>query len=324
MEERQKDLVRKYLRPVNDTVWSGRKSGEPGDDYWFQRVTHLNLEDLNILSERDIVLIGYKCDEGVSRNQGRTGAKEGPDVIRSAFGRLACHKNDHFNLLDLGNITIHQEMEDGQELLSFLTHKILKKNSVVINLGGGHDIAYGSGMGFYEFANDRNVGIINIDAHLDIRKLTDRGNSGTPFFQLAKERLVSGNKFNYLAIGIQKQSNSNALFQAAEDYGVKYTLEDEVYNNLSVVKDYIIEFISNIDDVYLTIDMDVFNVSYAPGVSATNPMGLDPRTFFKIFQLILNSNKVRLLDIAELNPKYDIDNRTAKLAARILYEFLDK
>lgn len=324
MEERKEDLIRKFLRPVGDNVWSGRKSGNVQDEYWFQKFTYLKVEDLTILNDKDFVLTGYKCDEGVRRNQGRVGAKEGPDEIRSAFGRLAYHGTGQNNLLDLGNIIIHQEMEEGQELLAYLTTQILTRNAIAINLGGGHDIAYGSGMGMFEFAMDRKVGIINIDAHFDLRNIQGKGNSGTPFFQLAEIRKTSGQNFNYLAIGIQKQSNSKALFQVAEDFGARYILDEEIHTDFNAVEESIVEFTSSVDVVNLTIDMDVFNVAHAPGVSAINPMGLEPRTFFKIFRLITNSKKVKLMDIAELNPKYDIDNRTAKLAARILYEFLNK
>src|SRR5690606_33054812 len=72
--------------------------------------------------------------------------------------------------------------------------------------------------------------------------------------------------------------------------------------------------------LYVTIDMDVFAAAYAPGVSATAYNGIRPDSlFFGCLEKIIATGKLSSLDIAELNPTMDIDGRTAKLAATIIF-----
>ena len=71
--------------------------------------------------------------------------------------------------------------------------------------------------------------------------------------------------------------------------------------------------------LYLTVDMDVFDMRDAPGVSAPAIAGVDKHFMLKIFRMVMSSGKIAAFDIAETNPKYDSDNRTAKLAAYLLF-----
>jgi len=69
--------------------------------------------------------------------------------------------------------------------------------------------------------------------------------------------------------------------------------------------------------------MDAFNVAYAPGVSAVNIQGLAPdRVFLSLIHRIVATGKLLSFDIAEVNPTYDIDGRTAKLAAFLAYDII--
>jgi len=74
----------------------------------------------------------------------------------------------------------------------------------------------------------------------------------------------------------------------------------------------------------VTIDLDGFSSAYAPGVSASSPMGFSPEVVLESLELIFASKKMISIDIAEMNPKYDIDNRTAKLAASLVHFVLEK
>ena len=89
--------------------------------------------------------------------------------------------------------------------------------------------------------------------------------------------------------------------------------------NASMVVRKLLDFISNVDHVYVTIDLDGFSSAYAPGVSAPSPMGFCPKIVLVSLELILNAKKLISMDIAEMNPKYDIDHQTAKLAASLIH-----
>ena len=128
--------------------------------------------------------------------------------------------------------------------------------------------------------------------------------------------------FNYLAVGIQELGNTKALFNRADDMKVDYILADEIHANFNRVLDEIKIYIEQFENIYITLDMDVFDVAYAPGVSATTINGLTPFQVKYILKLLKKSNKVKIFDIVEVNPTFDRDNQTSKLAAHMIYEVL--
>src|SRR5690606_530807 len=84
-------------------------------------------------------------------------------------------------------------------------------------------------------------------------------------------------------------------------------------------------FVAHVQHLYLTLDLDVFAAAYAPGVSATTALGLVPdQTFFNCLDTVLDSGKLLGIDIAELNPTFDIDQRTAKLGAALIHYLVDR
>lgn len=99
--------------------------------------------------------------------------------------------------------------------------------------------------------------------------------------------------------------------------------EDFHLGNKDRILESIDAFLAQVDQLYLTIDLDVFAAPYAPGVSAVAFCGIVPDHFFwLVLRRILQSPKLISIDIAELNPHLDIDMRTAKLGANLIFELL--
>lgn len=304
--------------------WSGRKSEQL--DYWHQAVKAISNLDLVQGPEKKVGILGYAGEEGVIRNQGRLGTLEGPAAIRKMLGSIAYHLHENLPLLDYGDIfTINQDLEGSHEAISKITLDLLKNHHFPVLLGGGHDLAYAHGRGVQHYISEKGekLGIINLDAHFDLRPLADgKAHSGSPFLQLAKE--FPGN-FNYLALGIQRAANPKSLFQTAEKLNARYlVMEDFRLNNWEYIEEQIIWFLDSVNKVYLSIDLDGFSSAFAPGVSAPSPMGFNPQIAFKVFELIAKSKKLISLDVVELNPKFDQDNATARLAARAIEYILRK
>src|SRR5690348_1472209 len=135
------------------------------------------------------VLIGFPQDEGVRRNGGRVGAAEAPREIRRWLYRLVpwdCETESDLaalGLLDLGNVRIDGDLEQTQAALGEVVGAVLRGGAVPVVLGGGHETAYGHDLGYV--AAGIPVGVVNIDAHLDVRPLIDgKGHSGSPFRQM--------------------------------------------------------------------------------------------------------------------------------------------
>ncbi len=99
--------------------------------------------------------------------------------------------------------------------------------------------------------------------------------------------------------------------------------KDFVEQNFEEIEAGIDEFMDKNRSVYLTICSDVFNAAFAPGVSATQPFGMHPETVLRFLKKIFKSKKVIGFDIAEVSPRFDHDNRTAKLGAVLIYALIN-
>lgn len=299
-------------------MWQGRFDGEePLYHRIFQRVSLE--ENYENIQPNDFVLHGFAVDEGVRRNKGRVGAQDAPDLIRKNCSNFPVVQLN-FKLKDFGNITCDGNLESAQNDLAEKVQKVLEKGGKSIVFGGGHEVMFGHYSGIKKAFPDKKIGIINIDAHFDNREMDAQigASSGTGFWQIAQEE-----KIHSLHIGIQKNSNTLKLFDTAHQFGMEYILAEELFfENLPVIYQKIEDFIEEVDVLYLTVCMDVFNVSISPGVSALAYNGIfaDP-TFMHFFRLILKSEKLQALDIAEVNPLFDPQEITARLAATLANEW---
>ena len=302
-----------------DNIWQGRNDGDsPLHHRIFQRVEIA--ENYENILPNNFVLHGFAVDEGVRRNKGRIGAAKAPDIIRKNMSNFPVVSPD-FKLLDFGNITSEdRNLENTQENLAEKVSKILQKNAKSIVLGGGHEVTFAHYSGIKKAFPNQKIGIINLDAHFDNREPENGvgASSGTGFWQIAQE-----GEIHSLHIGIQKNSNTLKLFDIAHQFGMKYILADEIFfENLPKIYHQIDELISSVDQLYLTMCMDDFNASIAPGVSAAAYNGIfSDATFLHFYRHILKSEKLVALDVAEVNPDFDIAERTARLAASLVNEW---
>ncbi|MDP2454438.1 MULTISPECIES: formimidoylglutamase [unclassified Kaistella] len=300
-------------------IWQGRFDGdEPLYHRIFQRVS---LEDdYDTISTNDFVLHGFAVDEGVKRNKGRVGARNAPDIIRKNISNFPVI-SPGFTLKDFGNIDCENEdLENAQNKLAEKIKIVLQKGGKSVVFGGGHEVMFSHYSGIKKAFPDKKIGIINIDAHFDNREIDPSigPSSGTGFWQIAQEGDIHS-----LHIGIQRNSNTLKLFDTAHEYNMKYILADELFfENLPNLYAKLNEFINQSDVVYLTVCMDVFNVSVAPGVSALAYNGIfADAAFMHLFKLILTSDKLIAMDVAEVNPMYDTNEITARLAASFINEW---
>ncbi len=310
-----------YNKP-DSTLWAGRTSNQ--QLYFHEKVAFLDFENEQLKPSIDVTFafLGYACDEGVWRNQGRPGAVDGPDAIRKVLAKMPNHMATQTVFLDVGTLTCPDHgLETIQTQLAECVQQLLKNNIFPILVGGGHDIAYGHFNGIKNhLGNEKTIGIINFDAHFDLRSNENGNNSGTPFFQIAKDCKSNVTAFKYLCLGIRKDANDQVLFKTANDLGVTYIENTKFRANYAAhVVRVVQDFIHEVDHAYVTIDLDGFSSAYAPGVSAPSPMGFSPGIVLETLQMIIDSKKLISIDIAEMNPKYDLDGQTAKLAASLVH-----
>lgn len=297
-------------------IWQGRFDGEdPSHHRIFQRVKRADRYE--VISSA-FALHGFAVDEGVRRNKGRTGAADAPDIIRKNLANFPV-TNPDFKLIDFGNVSCeHGDLENAQNQLAEKVAETLQENAKSLVLGGGHEVMFAHYSGIKKAFPGKKIGVINIDAHFDNREPEHGATSGTGFWQLAQE-----GELHSLHLGIQRNSNTLKLFDTAHQYGMNYILADEIFfEKLPSVYQKIDELMNRVDKVYVTICMDVFNVAIAPGVSAPSYNGIfADAAFMHFYRHILKSEKTVALDVAEVNPQFDMGERTARLAASLVNEW---
>jgi formiminoglutamase len=163
---------------------------------------------------------------------------------------------------------------------------------------------------------------VNLDAHFDLRD-EPVASSGTPFRQILEREQAAGTALQYSVIGISQPSNTAALFDTARRHGVRYLLDDECSVG-DTVREFLGEVLVDVDLVYLTIDLDVLPAAVAPGVSAPAAYGVPLETIQFVCDTLAASGKLAVVDVAELNPSLDVDNRTARTAARLVHRIVTR
>ncbi|GLR19104.1 formimidoylglutamase [Portibacter lacus] len=314
--------MRKEYQVTKPSQWKGRITREEdGIQYYYQAIEIVDVHESIESDGNQIALLGYACEEGVRRNQGRIGSFDGPKSFRAKLSKLAFHHSD-IKLLDAGDVScVNGALEVCQNTFAAVTSSLIQKKIFPIAIGGGHDIAYGHFKGIYNAIKDSDkhkIGVINFDAHFDLRPIESKPNSGTPFKQI----LDKYESAEYFVIGIQKSSNPKSLFEIADEKGVGYILNhDAVLQKLAEVKAKLSPFLERNDYLYISIDLDGFTSAVAPGVSAPSPLGFSPFFVQEVLSFLFQSGKVISCDLAELNPRFDVDGLTAKLTA-ILVDFI--
>ena len=292
-------------------LWNGRFDSDEEIDL---RIWQVIKSFQEVREGKGICFVGYDTDDGVGRNQGRTGAQEGANAIRKAMQSFPIVEG--INFYDYQNLK-SRVLEEAQKEYSEKIFNVIKKCVFPIGLGGGHDIAFGSYSGIRKAYPDKKIGIVNFDTHLDIRPYDNGATSGTSFKQI----LDNDKNVKYAIVGFKKQGNTKRLIDTAKNFGVlileEEDEEDYINNELN-------KYFEDVDIIYITFCMDVFDAAQAPGVSAPTVMGLDPKKGKRILRKLIDTGKVVCVDFAEVNPKYDIDSRTAKLAGVLAYDIINR
>jgi len=276
----------------------------------------------------DAVLLGIPQDLGVRRNQGRPGAAKGPDAIRRALYRMtpeALHSDlSQLCLVDIGNLrTVGKTLEELHELQFRCVAHLLEQSGCVIVLGGGHDIAYPNARAMAQYA--REYAVLVFDAHPDVRPLVNgRAHSGSAFRQLLEGTPpFPGRRLAY--IGLQPFAIAGSHREFLEQHGALLCFLPELQPGKLLER--VRQFFERISDggllpVYVSLDLDALPASVAPGVSAPSPIGLPAQELLESLQWLGTQRAVRLFDLAEYAPAYDLDGRTARMAALCLCALL--
>ena len=277
----------------------------------------------------DVVLVGMPFDHGVLLNQGRPGAAEGPTAFRQALLRLGTTYDgehqvdfDYLRLADAGDVAVVPgDVLASHERLTVVTETVLAAGAVAVVIGGGHDATFATVQALQ--SSWPSCGGINVDAHLDMREVKDgRIGSGTPFRRILEELQVPGDSL--VEFGLQGYANSREHLEYAAQQGVRCHPAGQLAEDgwRAAWDQELVRLAGRCEALFVSIDLDVFPAALAPGVSAPGIEGPSPETVSVMAFQAGRNRRVQLFELMELNPEFDIDERTARLAVVLLAAFL--
>ena len=274
------------------------------------------------------VLVGFPVDEGVRRNGGRVGAALAPDHIRSWLYRLT--PTDASTgadlratpMLDLGNLRPLANLEASQESLAAVLASLLEVGAVPIILGGGHETAFAHYLGCCQAGQRPSV--VNLDAHLDVRPVVaGLGTSGTPFRQMMEYGPAPLAPGRYACLGIQPQATSQDHWDFCQRRGDQLVTAEEMRGCSCETFERICSHLVPQDgQILFSVDADVVHAADVPGVSAPNSSGLSGHELLRCARRAGCDPRIGSFELVEINPQFDVDDRSARWAATMVWQFL--
>jgi len=266
----------------------------------------------------------------VRRNGGRVGAALGPAKFREFLQKVGTVKNPEFDI-DLKNISLTDNgdvfddrfsLEQAHAALHATVLEIISKGKIPFVIGGGNDQSFPNGLALLKHY-ENNVGIINIDAHLDVRPLKEgKTHSGSPFRQLLQSeefKVGTNNSFAEFAAQGGQCSAVHADY-VREQKGSIYWLNKLQSGPDSVCAQFQ-QVVANLGErVFVSFDIDSIRSSDCPGVSAPAAVGISAQDALDICFAAGSNPKVKLFDLSEFNPRIE-DYRTGRLVAFMFYYF---
>ena len=248
-----------------------------------------------------VALLGLPDDTGVKLNGGRPGARGGPRAFRAALSRYGATQVAPPNVFDAGDVKPGRSLEETHERVTVAATALLDAGLFPIAVGGGHDLTFP----FVRAIAARYPGLAGIyfDAHLDVRET--RG-SGMPFRKLVEECGVSALHLH----GFRPLVNATTHLDWFRTHRGNIHPDD---GKVALPK---------ATALFSSFDLDVLDAAHAPGVSALNPAGWTVLQAEAWVRACGADPRVRCFDLMELNPAFDPEGRTARVAVHLFLTFL--
>ncbi|TDQ78793.1 agmatinase [Dongia mobilis] len=277
----------------------------------------------------DVAVLGAPFDFGT---QWRAGARFGPRSIREAstlfsFGHDGAYDfeddvvympKSKVSMVDIGDADIvHTDTIKSHDNIEYAVRKILKAGALPVVLGGDHSINIPC---INAFDDQEPIHVVQIDAHLDFvdERHGVRFGHGNPMRRAAEKDYVTG----LTQLGIRNVSST-----AREGYEDARRMGSDIlsvrdFRKLGV--DAVLERVPSGRNYYLTIDIDGFDPSIAPGTGTPSHGGFLYYDMLEFLDGLARRGNVVGIDLVEVAPEYDHTGMTAILAAQVLLNTLGR
>ena len=276
--------------------------------------------------EAEVAILGAPFDFGT---QFRAGARFGPRGIREAstlfsfghggaydFEDDATYLDENIRIVDLGDVDIiHTNTEQSHKNIEAGVKKILSAGALPVIIGGDHSINIPI---INAYKDQKPFHLIQIDAHLDFvdERHGVKFGHGNPMKRASEKPYITG----LTQIGIRNvSSTAKEGYEDAQSNGSDI-ISVRQQRKLGVLKT--IERIKGSKRVYVTIDIDAFCPSIAPGTGTPSHGGFLYYEVLEMLQEISKKHEVIGIDLVEVAPDYDQSGSTSILAAQLLMNFI--
>ncbi|ADY00996.1 Arginase/agmatinase/formiminoglutamase [Vulcanisaeta moutnovskia 768-28] len=258
----------------------------------------------------DVGILGVPWDGAVGT---RPGSRLAPSRVRSWL-YSSPYILGNTSIIDLGDVDVvvgdhnetwHRVEETVSEALGLVRELVV--------IGGDSTSSYAAFRGLKRVVND-GLAYILLDAHPDVRIVTEGLTSGQ-VIRWIKD--VDPNAY-IVIIGVRTYSNAPYLFNEARKLGINiYTIDQVDSMGINAVVNEITSSIGN-RIVHLSINLDVVDPAFAPGVNSPSPGGFTSREVIRLIRELSTRLTPRVFDVVEVTPPFDINDVTSMLASAII------
>lgn len=268
--------------------------------------------DVTTLPDTGVTIVGVPFD---ATSTYRTGSRFAPAAIREAFANVEIYSRrlrldlEALRVDDAGNLRHTANIADMVASTRESVAGLLKADRVPAILGGEHAITYATFGAF-----PAGTGLLVFDAHFDLRDEYD----GLRLMHATYLRRLIDERPDLRVVHVGGRAGAREEWEFADRPNVALVTADEAIGAPDLATR-VARLTREIDDLYVTIDLDGLDPAYAPGVANPEPGGLSSRELVSCLQAI-DGACVRGFDIVELCPAYDPSGIGAAAAARFLAE----
>jgi formimidoylglutamase len=278
--------------------------------------------------EEGAALVGIPFD---TTTLGRGGARHGPAAVRTALAACLCYDAGFGvdlagtpRVADWGDVdVVHTDVEETWRRVSDVVESLVRPGLPLVVVGGDHGLTFPVLRGLA--AGERRLGIVNVDAHFDVRvSQRDQVSAGVPFRYLLEQlpELVSGR--NLVEFGIGGWRNSRVYADFLREHGARVISAREVRRGDldALVQEALAVAGDGPDGVWLSIDVDGVDGAQAPGTGTPATAGIASFQLLELVWAFGCDSKAVGLDVMEVAPVWEHGTATAALAAACILTFL--
>ena len=288
------------------------------------------IEEATEADRADVGIVGIPFDAGCVA--GPRGSRAGPTGVREKLTHGTCYNpeidvdiSEGIAVADYGDVDAEQtDLPATHDRVERVLTAITRSGVVPFSIGGDHSLTYPTAKAMMN-AVDGQVGVINVDAHHDVRHSHGGElSAGTPFRRLLEDDAGQLDGENFVELGLSGWHNSQYYLDWVHDIGATVITAREVHKG--GVDDAATRALSAATDgteaVFVSFDIDVLDAGVASGTCAPSPGGLLPWQLLELVFQLSRDDRVRGGDLMEVAPPLDSTGATTAIGAAVVTQFL--